>query len=112
VSIACTGTLKDRIRLFPAASVAVTFTAVVPTGKVDPLGCEYVIVIAAAGVTLSVAVAGEYETSAPLALVASTVTFAGTVNVGAIVSAGTEETLSTAGALVTLVPAPLRTVTT
>ena len=81
-------TRNVRFETFPAASVAVTVTTVVPTGKNAPDGVEYVIVTA---LTASVATAGGYVTIAPSAApvvgVAKTVMSAGTnVNTGGVVS--------------------------
>jgi hypothetical protein len=57
---------------------------VAPIGNTVPLAFEYV--ITGFAVTLSVAVAAEYATAAPLELVADTVRFEGKVNTGAVVS--------------------------
>ena len=67
-----------------AASVAVTVTLVVPSGNNVPLALEYA--ITGLALTSSVAVAAEYVTVAPFALVAGAVTFEGNVKTGAIVS--------------------------
>jgi len=67
-----------------AASVAVTVTVVVPRAKMLPLAGEYVIV---GFPMLSVTLAPLNVTLAPLADVALTLTFPGTVlNTGAVVS--------------------------
>jgi hypothetical protein len=66
--------------VFPAASVAVQVTVVVPFAKNDPeLGVQETL----ATPTLSVAVGAAYVTVAPVALVAWTSMFAGTVIFGA-----------------------------
>ena len=76
------------VETFPAASVAVTVTTVVPIAKNEPDGIEYVIFTA---LTASVATAGGYVTIAPCAAPvvarAKTVMSAGTnVNTGGVVS--------------------------
>ena len=68
--------------------MAVHFTVVVPTGKVEPEGGEQI--TGAVPSTRSVAVGGAKVTTAPAALVASTVWFAGTpLIVGGVVSTTT-----------------------
>ena len=67
-----TVTVKVFEDVFPAPSVAVTVTAVVPIAKVDPDGIEYATVT---GPTASVTV-GANVTTAPAALVASIVALA------------------------------------
>ena len=72
------------VELFPAASVAVTVTVVVPTAKSEPDAFEYVIVT---GPTASVATADAKLTIAPDELVLLTVMFPGTeVITGGVVS--------------------------
>src|SRR5436189_1794439 len=50
-----TVTVKLQVDLFPAASVAVTSTVVVPIGKSVPDGCEYVITGATSTASLATA---------------------------------------------------------
>ena len=69
---------------FPASSVAVTFTSVVPIEKTEPEGLLYV--ITGFNVTLSEAVAEPKETIAPDGLVAEMVIFCGTLTEGGSVS--------------------------
>src|SRR6185295_5487580 len=78
-----TMTVKDPVALFPAASVAVTFTALGPMGKKLPLAGVWTTVGAD---TRSVAVAGAKLTMAPVASVAAKVCVPGTVMVGGVVS--------------------------
>jgi hypothetical protein len=81
--VSLTFTVNVPLLTFPAASVAVAVTVVTPTAKVLPLAGEYVIV----GLpTLSVPLAPLNTTLAPLADVALTLTFPGTLSMGAVVS--------------------------
>jgi hypothetical protein len=71
------------LAVFPKPSVAVAVTVVTPTANVLPLAGEYVIV----GLpTLSVPLAPLNVTFAPLADVALTLMFLGTLSTGAVVS--------------------------
>jgi hypothetical protein len=81
--VSSTVTSKLPLALLPAASVAEQFTVVVPSANVLPDAGTHVGVIAPS--TMSDADA-ENVTTAPDALVASTVMFAGTVTVGGVVS--------------------------
>ena len=78
-----TVTVNDAVPAFPYASVAVQVTGVVASGKVAPLAG--VQLTATGPSTASVAAALKLY-AAPLALVASSVAFAGTVTPGAAVS--------------------------
>ena len=79
-----TVTLNVRVVVLPAASVAVTVTVVVPTAKVEPDAFEYVIVTP---LTVSVATAAEYVTTAPDECVMVTIRSGLIdVNVGGVVS--------------------------
>jgi hypothetical protein len=81
--VSATVTVNDAAPVFPFASVAVHVTVVAPSGKVDPLAG--VQLTATLPFTRSFAVAVKVKL-APVALVASTVTFAGTVTPGPVVS--------------------------
>jgi hypothetical protein len=81
--VSVTVTVKDAAPLLPFVSVAVQLTVVAPSEKVDPLAG--VQVTARGPSTPSLAVAVKLNT-APVALVASTVAFAGTVTTGPVVS--------------------------
>src|SRR6266850_2144422 len=81
--VSVTVTVNDAVLWLPCASVAVHVTVVAPTGNVDPLAG--VQVVATAPSSVSVADAVKVKT-APAALVASTVAFAGTVTTGPVVS--------------------------
>ena len=83
-----TVTVKVFVDVFPAPSVAVTVTVVVPIGKNEPGGIEYVSVT---GPTASVAVAGVAGTNAPPVVFPSTVMF-GAVITGGVVSRTTTVT--------------------
>jgi hypothetical protein len=82
--VSATVTVKEVPPLLPFVSVAVQVTVVGPSGNVDPLAG--VQVTATLPFTRSFAVAVKVK-PAPVALVASTVAFAGTVTTGPIVSA-------------------------
>src|SRR5688572_5536844 len=82
--VSATVTVNEAARLLPRASVAVHVTVVGPNGNVDPLAG--VQVGAALPSTRSLAVA-LYVKVAPVAPVASTLAFAGTVTTGPVVSA-------------------------
>jgi uncharacterized protein YhbP (UPF0306 family) len=82
--VSATVTVNDAAPLFPFASVAVQLTVVGPSGKVDPLAG--VQVTARSPSTTSLADAVKLN-AAPVAAVASTVAFAGTVTTGPVVSA-------------------------
>src|SRR2546425_12467391 len=69
--------------LLPCASLALHVTVVGPDGNIDPLAGVHV--VATAPSSASVAGAVKVKT-APAALVASTVAFAGTVTTGPVVS--------------------------
>src|SRR6185436_14365116 len=78
-----TVTVNDPRPVFPAASVDVQLTVVAPRGKSAPLaGVQLTDVVPS---TRSVALDVKLK-FAPVALVASTVAFAGTVTLGAVVS--------------------------
>ena len=83
-----TVTVNVFVDVFPAASVAVTVTYVVPIGKNEPGGIEYVSVDRP---TASVAVAVYAETIAPPRVLPSTVMF-GAVITGGVVSRTTTVT--------------------
>src|SRR5262249_10826424 len=77
-------TVKVAVETFPAASLAVTVTVVVPTAKVEPEAFEYVIVT---GPTRSVAIAAAYDTATPEDECVVTVMFGLTkVKTGGVVS--------------------------
>jgi hypothetical protein len=76
-------TVKVLLPTFACASVARHVTVVVPSAKIEPLGG--VQVTARGPSMLSVAV-DENVNGAPVVPVASTVAFAGTVTIGAVVS--------------------------
>src|SRR2546422_3819425 len=78
-----TVTVNDAALRLPCASVALHVTVVAPNGKVDPLAGAHV--VATAPSSVSVPEATKVNT-APAALVASTVAFAGTVTTGPVVS--------------------------
>jgi hypothetical protein len=82
--VSATVTVKDAAPLFPCVSVAVQLTVVGPSGNVDPLaGLQ---VTGRGPSTPSLADAVKLN-AAPVAPVASTVAFAGTVTTGPVVSA-------------------------
>src|SRR5439155_1042791 len=81
--VSVTVTVKEAAPLLPFVSAAVQFTGVAPSGKVDALAGVHV--TGRGPSTRSVAVAVKLNT-APVALVASTVAFAGTVTTGPVVS--------------------------
>src|SRR3712207_1387453 len=81
-----TVTSKEQEASLPAASFAVTVTAVFPRGKSEAEAWLYVTV--GDTVTSSFAVASAQVALAPEAEVASAVTVAGHVSVGGVVSAG------------------------
>jgi hypothetical protein len=81
--VSVTVTVKDAALLLPRASVAVHVTVVVPSGKIAPLAGMHV--TSTAPSTLSVADVVKLN-AAPVAPVASTVAFAGTVTTGPVVS--------------------------
>jgi len=84
VTGALTVTVNVPLLTLLAASVAVTVTPVVPSGNNVPLALEYA--ITGLALTSSVAVAAEYVTIAPLALVAVAVTFEGNFSTGTVAS--------------------------
>src|SRR5207247_10076879 len=84
--VSATVTVKDAVLPLPRTSVAVHVTVVAPIGNVDPLAGVQETLTAPS--TRSVAVASKVKT-APGALVAWTVAFAGTVMTGAVVSVTT-----------------------
>jgi hypothetical protein len=81
--VSTTVTVNDAARLLPRASIAVHVTVVVPSGNVDPL--TGVQVTGTSPSTASVAEEVKLN-AAPVAPVASTLAFAGTVTFGAVVS--------------------------
>jgi hypothetical protein len=81
--VSATVTVNDAAPVFPFTSVAVQVTVVAPSGKVDPLAGVHV--TGTGPSTLSVAEVVKLN-AAPVALVASTVAFAGTVTTGPVVS--------------------------
>src|SRR5919109_913417 len=82
--VSATVTVNEAEPMFPAASVALHVTVLVPRGNSAPLAG---VQVAASGPsTVSVAEAAKLNV-APVALVASTVAFAGTVTTGFVVSA-------------------------
>src|SRR5207244_716315 len=81
--VSTTLTVNVLVVVFPAASLAVTVTVVVPSANVVPGLSEYA--TAGLAVTASVAVAANV-TTAPAALVASAMMSAGTTSSGAVVS--------------------------
>jgi hypothetical protein len=81
--VSVTVTVNDVAPLFPFVSVAVHETVVGPSGKVDPLAG--VQLTARGPSTTSLADAVKLN-AAPVAAVASTVAFAGTVTTGPVVS--------------------------
>jgi hypothetical protein len=82
--VSVTVTVNEAAPLLPRASVAVQLTVVAPTGNVDPLAG--VQVTGRGPSTPSLADAVKLNV-APVAAVASTVAFAGTVTTGPVVSA-------------------------
>jgi hypothetical protein len=82
--VSATVTVNDAAPLLPVVSVAVQVTVVGPSGNVDPLAG--VQLTATLPFTRSFAVAVKVKL-APVAPVASTVAFAGTVTTGPVVSA-------------------------
>ena len=75
--------LKEWLALFPCASVAVQVTVVAPKGNVLPeAGLQLTATLPS---TMSTALAVKV-TTAPAALVASTVILAGTMSIGGVVS--------------------------
>jgi hypothetical protein len=82
VSANVIATWKEALPVFPCASLAVQVTVVVPTGNVEPdAGEQFELVTPTASVNVTV-----YATTAPAALVAAVVMFAGTVIAGGVVS--------------------------
>src|SRR5256712_11577869 len=81
--VSFTVTVNDAALWFPCASVALQVTVVAPNGNVDPLAGAQL--VATGPSSASVAEAVKVNT-APAALVASTVAFAGTVTTGPVVS--------------------------
>src|SRR5205823_290985 len=81
--VSVTVTVNDAAPLFPFVSVAVQLTVVAPSGKVDPLA--RVQVTGRDPSTTSVADAVKLNV-VPVALVASTDAFVGTVTTGPVVS--------------------------
>ena len=81
--VSFTVTVNDFVTEFPRLSVAVTFTVVTPTGNSEPDGTEYT--TDRTPLTASDAVAVPNVTGV-IGPVASTVTLAGTVNDGGVVS--------------------------
>src|SRR6266498_2270073 len=81
--VSTTVTVNEPCPVLPCASVALHCTVVVPSGNVEPLAGVHV--TATLPSTMSVALA-VYVTTAPLALVASAVMFAGSVSAGGVVS--------------------------
>jgi uncharacterized protein YhbP (UPF0306 family) len=82
-TVSVTVTVKEAAPLLPLVSVAVQPTVVGPSGKVEPLAGVQVTTRGPS--TTSLADAVKLNT-APVALVASTVAFAGTVTTGPVVS--------------------------
>jgi len=78
----CTVTVKLPLAVFPALSVALASTVVVAIGKVPPLAGRKLEAASPPGALALVV----KSTTAPAALVASTVSGAGSVKVGATVS--------------------------
>jgi hypothetical protein len=81
--VSATVTVNDAIPVLPLVSVAVQFTVVAPSGNVDPLAGVQLTTTAPSTTSLAVAVK---LNAAPMALVASTDAFAGTVTTGPVVS--------------------------
>src|SRR5216684_3804898 len=88
-----TATWKLPVLVLPAGSLAVQVTVVTPAGNVDPeAGLQLMVKVA---VSLSGSVAETaYVTTAPLALVATAVMFAGRLRVGAVLSSTTTVALA------------------
>ena len=82
--MSCTVMVKEFVPVFPWSSVAEQLTVVVPSAKVEPEAGKHV-TAGLAGEVSSVAVALK-ETTAPAALVASTVMLPGTVTTGGVLS--------------------------
>jgi hypothetical protein len=82
-TVSVTVTVKEAATLLPLVSVAVQPTVVGPSGKVEPLAGVQVTTRGPS--TTSLADAVKLNT-VPVALVASTVAFAGTVTTGPVVS--------------------------
>jgi hypothetical protein len=78
-----TVTVNEAAPLLPRVSVAVHVTVVAPTGNVAPLTGVQLTATLPSIPSFAVAV---YVTIAPVALVASTLAFAGTVTTGPVVS--------------------------
>jgi hypothetical protein len=81
--VSCTMTLNEPVASFPAASVAVQVTSVVPSGNVEPEAGVHSGVIGPSTASLAVAV---NVTTAPSGPVASSVMSDGRLNSGAVVS--------------------------
>ena len=77
-----TVTVNEQEELFPQASVAVTFTVVVPSGNAKPLAG--VLTIVTAPPQLSVAVGVKFTTAVQLPTGVVTVMLAGQVSTGAV----------------------------
>src|SRR5215208_1885234 len=85
--VSCTMTLNEPSALFPAASVAVQLTVVVPNGNVEPEAGVHSGVTEPSTKSVAVAAAAAYVTVAPCGLVASAAGGAdGSVNFGGVVS--------------------------
>ena len=89
--VSCTVTVKESSGdSFPLSSVALQVMVVSPSGKVSPESIappgSDVVQSTVTGVKKSVALGGVNVTTAPAALVASTVLSAGTVRTGGVVS--------------------------
>jgi hypothetical protein len=83
-TVSATVTVKEAAPLLPFVSPAVQFTVVGPSGKVDPLAGVQVTERGPSTTSLADAVK---VNAAPVAAVASTVAFAGTITTGPVVSA-------------------------
>jgi hypothetical protein len=81
--VSVTVTVNEAAPLLPRASVAVHVTVVAPTGNVDPLAGVQLTATLPSIPSFAVAV---YVKGAPVAPVASTVAWAGTVTTGPVVS--------------------------
>src|SRR3989441_6684477 len=81
--VSVTVTVNDAALWLPCASVALQVTVVAPTGNVAPLAGAHVVATGPSSVSVADAVK---LYAAPVAPVASTVAFAGTVTTGPVVS--------------------------
>src|SRR5207302_943478 len=82
-NVSTTITLNDAVRVFPCVSLAVHATVVAPSGNVDPQPGVHATATLPSTASTAEAV---YVNTAPVAPVASTLAFGGTVMTGGVVS--------------------------